>query len=75
MYSMNNDGKLFADEITNWLIDELGFNKYKYQMSVYYKYETYGSKLVVLSYVDDCVYWYCRCCCFQPPVRAVCLNH
>ena len=27
-------------------------------MYVYYKYEPYGSKLVVLFYVDDCVYWY-----------------
>ena len=27
-------------------------------MSIYYKYVPYGSKTVVLSYVDDCVYWY-----------------
>ena len=27
-------------------------------MSTYYKYETYGYKLVVLSYVEDCIYWY-----------------
>ena len=27
-------------------------------MSIYYKYVPYGSKIVVLSYVDDCVYWY-----------------
>ena len=27
-------------------------------MSEYYKYEPYGSKLVVLSYVYYCVYWY-----------------
>ena len=27
-------------------------------MSVYYKYAPDGSKLVVLSYVDNCVYWY-----------------
>ena len=26
-------------------------------MSIYYKYAPYGSKIVVLSYVDDCVYW------------------
>ena len=24
----------------------------------YYKYAPNGSKIVVLSYVDDCVYWY-----------------
>ena len=27
-------------------------------MSIYYKYATYGLKIVVLSYVDDCFYWY-----------------
>ena len=27
-------------------------------MSIYYKYAPDGSKLVVLSYVDDCFYWY-----------------
>ena len=27
-------------------------------MSIYYKYAPDGSNIVVLSYVDDCVYWY-----------------
>ena len=27
-------------------------------MSIYYKYAPYGSKIIVLSYVDDCVYCY-----------------
>ena len=27
-------------------------------MSIYYKYAPNGSKIGVLSYVDDCVYWY-----------------
>ena len=27
-------------------------------MSIYYKYAPDGSKIVVLSYVDNCVYWY-----------------
>ena len=27
-------------------------------MSIYYNYAHDGSKIVVLSYVDDCVYWY-----------------
>ena len=27
-------------------------------MSVYYKYVPYGSRLFVLSYDDDCIYWY-----------------
>ena len=57
MYEMNNSGKLFADELTEWLIEE-GFMKSLCQMSIYYKYAPYGSKIVVLSYVDDCVYWY-----------------
>ena len=27
-------------------------------MSIYYKYAPDGSKIVVLYYFDDCVYWY-----------------
>ena len=27
-------------------------------MSIYYKYAPDGSKIVVLSYIDDCIYWY-----------------
>ena len=27
-------------------------------MYIYYKYATYEAKIVVLSYVDECVYWY-----------------
>ena len=27
-------------------------------MSVYYNYALDGSNLVVLSYADDCIYWY-----------------
>ena len=27
-------------------------------MSIYYKYAPDGTIVVVLSYVDDCVYWY-----------------
>ena len=27
-------------------------------MSIYYKYAPYGTKIVVLSYVDDYIYWY-----------------
>ena len=54
---MTNSGKLFADELTEWLIKE-GFIQSQCQMSIYYNYATDGSKIVVLSYVDDCVYWY-----------------
>ena len=58
MYGLTNFGKLFADEITNWLIDEAELNHSRCQMSVYYKYATDGSKLFVLSYGDDFLYWY-----------------
>ena len=27
-------------------------------MFIYYKYATDGSRIVVLSYTDDCFYWY-----------------
>ena len=27
-------------------------------MSIYYKYAPDETKIVILSYVDDCVYWY-----------------
>ena len=55
MYGMNNSGKMFAGELKEWLI-EAGFIQSKFQMSIYYKYAPDGSKIVVLSYVDDCVY-------------------
>ena len=57
MYDMIESGKLFDDESTEWLL-EAGFIKSQCQMSIYYKYAPDGSKIVVLSYVDDCVYWY-----------------
>ena len=54
---MTNSGKLFADKFTAWLI-ESGFIQSQCHMSIYYKYEPDGTKIVVLSYVDDCVCWY-----------------
>ena len=54
---MNNSGKLFSDELTEWFI-EAGFIQSKCQRYIYYKYAPDGKKIVVLSYVDDCVYWY-----------------
>ena len=57
MHGMTNSGKMFSNELTEWLIEE-GFMKSQCQMYVYYKYAPGGSKIVVLSYVDDCVYWY-----------------
>ena len=52
---MTNSGNLFADELTEWLL-EAGFIQSQCQMSIYYKYASYETKIVVLSYVDDCVY-------------------
>ena len=57
LYGMTNSGKLFADESTEWIL-EAGFIQSQCQMSIYYKYAPAGSKHFVLSYVDDCVYWY-----------------
>ena len=57
IYGMTNSGKLFAGELTEWLL-EAGFIQYQCQMYIYYKYAPDGSKIVVLSYVYDCVYWY-----------------
>ena len=54
---MTNSGKLFADELTERLL-EAGFIQSQFQMSIYYKYTPDGSKIFVLSYVDNCVYWY-----------------
>ena len=54
---MTKSGKLFSDELKEWLF-EAGFNQSKCKISIYYKYAPYGSISVVLSYVDDCVYWY-----------------
>ena len=54
---MTNSGNLFADKLTEWLL-EAGFIKYQCQMSIYYKYAPDEKNVFVLSYVDDCVYWY-----------------
>ena len=58
MCGITNYGKISGDELTNWLIDELGFKQSQFQNFIYYRYAPYGSKLVVLSYVDECVYYY-----------------
>ena len=58
MYGMTHYEKVFSNKLANWMIDDEVFNHYKYQMSIYYKYEPDGSKLVMLSYVDYCLYWY-----------------
>ena len=51
MYGMTNYGKLFADELTEWLLGA-GFIQSQSHISIYYKY------VVILYYVDDCFYWY-----------------
>ena len=56
IYGMKKSGKLFADEMTEWLKKE-GFVQSQCQMSIFYKYAPDGSKIFVLSYVDDYVYW------------------
>ena len=43
--------------LTKWLL-EAGFVQSQFQMSIYYKYALDGKNIVVLSHVDDCVYWY-----------------
>ena len=57
MYGMTNSGKSFADELTECLL-KAGFIQSRCHMSIYYRYAPYGYKIVVLSYVDYCVYWY-----------------
>ena len=57
MYGMTNSRNFFADELIEWLL-EAGFIQSQCQMSIYQKYALYGSKIVVLYYVNDCVYQY-----------------
>ena len=57
LYGMTNSGKLFFDEFTYWLL-EGGFIKSQCQMSIYYKYAPDGTTIIVLFYVDDCIYSY-----------------
>ena len=58
MYGMTHFEKTFSDKLTNLMIDDVGFNQSKCQMSLYYNYAPDVSNLVVLSYVDYCLYWY-----------------
>ena len=51
MDSMNNSGNLFDDELTEWLL-EAGFIQSQCQLSIFYKYAQYGSKIGVLCYVE-----------------------
>ena len=55
MYGMTNSGNLFADELTEWLL-EAGFIQYQFQISIYYRYAPDGTNIIVLYCIDDCVY-------------------
>ena len=56
MYGMTNSGKLFAEELTEFL-PEAGFIKSQCKMSIYYNYAPDGSTIFFLSYDEECVYW------------------
>ena len=47
MYVMNNSGKLFTDELIEWLL-EAGFIQPQRQMYIYYKHAPDGTKILVL---------------------------
>ena len=51
---MTKSGNLFTDELIDWFIGVV-FIQHKFQMSIYYKYAPDGTKIVVLSYDDNCV--------------------
>ena len=57
MNVLTNSGKLFTDELIQWLIKSDSI-QYHFQMSIYYKYAPDGTNIVVLSCVDDFIYWY-----------------
>ena len=45
MYVMNNSGKIFTDELTEWLLEE-DFIQSQCQMFIYYKYAPDGKTLL-----------------------------
>ena len=53
---MTNSGNLFADYLTEGLLEAI-FIKYQCHISIYYKYAPDGIKIIVLYYVDCCFYW------------------
>ena len=58
MYGTTNYVNLVAYELTNCMVYDAGFKHSWCQIYIYYKYAPYGSRLVVLSYFDDYLYWY-----------------
>ena len=53
MYGMTKYGKLFAVELTYWLINEARFKKYQYKMSIFYKYAPDGKETVLLLVYEN----------------------
>ena len=49
MYGMNNYGKLFSDELTQWLL-ETGSIQYQCHMYIYYKYAQDGKNCCFISF-------------------------
>ena len=49
--------EIIDDQLTDWFF-EAGFIQSQCHMSIYYKYAPYGTSIVVLYYIDDCVYWF-----------------
>ena len=49
MYGMKKYGKLFADELTYWLL-EACFIQYQCHMSIYYKYAPYVTNILFLTF-------------------------
>ena len=47
MYGMTNSGKLFSDELIEWLLDA-GFIQSQCQMSIYYKYAPGGKNCCLI---------------------------
>ena len=57
VYGITDYGKVFADDLTEWLL-ESGLIQYQCQMSICYNSSPDGKILFLKSYVDDCVYQY-----------------
>ena len=48
IYGMTNSGKLFANALTEWLL-EAGFIKSQFQISIYYNYSQYDANFLFYS--------------------------
>ena len=52
IYGMTNSGKLFSGEFTGFLF-ESGLIQYQCQISIYHKCAPDGTKIILISYIDD----------------------